>query len=111
MRTMVPVQYVMESDSCFIEIPDEMLYKVGLSSGDLVKWIDNNDGSFTLQKVDDIMTDILQTGFTYESDEPQTVWSTDKIEINSFVFKQTTDGLIKLTPLKSGWSATFLYTL
>lgn len=34
----------------FIELNDEILDAAGLKIGDAVEWIDNNDGSYTLQK-------------------------------------------------------------
>ena len=34
-----------------LTFPDEFLEKTGWKEGDELEWIDNNDGSFSLQKI------------------------------------------------------------
>lgn len=34
----------------YIELPPEILEVVGLKEGDTIKWIDNNDGSWSIVK-------------------------------------------------------------
>jgi len=36
---------------CYIELPDDLLQIAGLKEGDTVEWIDRNDGSFEMRKV------------------------------------------------------------
>jgi len=36
---------------CYVNFPDDLLEAAGLEEGDVVKWVDNNDGSFTIVKV------------------------------------------------------------
>jgi hypothetical protein len=38
-------------DDYIIQLPDELLNNLGWVEGDLLQWIDNNDGSFTLTKL------------------------------------------------------------
>ena len=33
-----------------ITIPDQIVEMMGLSEGDVIKWIDNNNGTWTLEK-------------------------------------------------------------
>lgn len=37
-------------DDGILTIPDEMLESLGWKEGDMLEWIDNNDGSFSLVK-------------------------------------------------------------
>lgn len=39
-----------DDDSLFVELPDELLVKAGWSIGDVLEWLDNYDGSWTLRK-------------------------------------------------------------
>ena len=47
----LPVQVDGLTGDCYIELPDDLLEVAGLKEGDLIEWIDNNNGSFTLKKV------------------------------------------------------------
>ena len=47
----LPVQVDGLSGDCFVEFPDDLLERAGLKEGDLVNWVDNKDGSYTLTKV------------------------------------------------------------
>ena len=49
MRTTLTVD-----DDGVITFPDEMIEKLGWKEGDVLEWIDNKDGSFTLKKSDDL---------------------------------------------------------
>ena len=46
----VEVQENGKTKDLFIEFPPDALNQVGWAEGDDLDWIDNNDGSFTLQK-------------------------------------------------------------
>jgi len=48
----LPVEENLDNDEYFVSFPDDLLSAAGLTEGDVVEWIDNNDGSFTLKKVD-----------------------------------------------------------
>ena len=37
-------------DDGILTFPDEMIEKLGWKEGDVLEWIDNKDGSFTLKK-------------------------------------------------------------
>jgi len=55
-RWTLPVEEVENGDTMeteyFITFPDDLLEAANLKEGDSVEWIDNNDGSFTLKKLD-----------------------------------------------------------
>ena len=40
-------------DDGVLTFPDEMIEKLGWKEGDVLQWIDNNDGSFSLKKHDE----------------------------------------------------------
>lgn len=46
----IQVQHDAENDCLFIELPDNLLEKVGWTVGDNIEWTDNKDGSFILTK-------------------------------------------------------------
>lgn len=41
-----------EDGEHFIEFPEEVLAEVGWKEGDVLKWLNNGDGSWTLKKLD-----------------------------------------------------------
>jgi bifunctional DNA-binding transcriptional regulator/antitoxin component of YhaV-PrlF toxin-antitoxin module len=45
MRTTLTVD-----DDGILTFPDELIEKLGWKEGDVLQWIDNKDGSFTLKK-------------------------------------------------------------
>ena len=49
MRTTLTVD-----DDGILTFPDELIEKLGWKEGDVLQWIDNNDGSFSLVKSDDL---------------------------------------------------------
>ena len=49
MRTTLTVD-----DDGILTFPDEMLESLGWKEGDMLEWIDNKDGSFSLVKPDDV---------------------------------------------------------
>ena len=49
MRTTLTVD-----DDGILTFPDEMIEKLGWKEGDVLQWIDNNNGSFSLVKSDDV---------------------------------------------------------
>lgn len=44
----------------FIKLPDEILSLTNLKEGDMINWNDNNDGSFTLSKIEKPCIDITK---------------------------------------------------
>lgn len=55
--TIVDVKYTEEGDA-FIEFPPETIEGLGWTEGTVVEWIDNEDGSWTIRKKED-MTDFV----------------------------------------------------
>jgi bifunctional DNA-binding transcriptional regulator/antitoxin component of YhaV-PrlF toxin-antitoxin module len=49
MRTTLTVD-----DDGILTFPDELIEKLGWKEGDVLQWIDNNDGSFSLVKSNDV---------------------------------------------------------
>jgi bifunctional DNA-binding transcriptional regulator/antitoxin component of YhaV-PrlF toxin-antitoxin module len=49
MRTTLTVD-----DDGVLTFPDELIEKLGWKEGDVLQWIDNKDGSFSLVKPDDV---------------------------------------------------------
>ena len=47
----LPVQVDGLTGDCYVEFPDDLLERAGLKEGDTVEWIDRNDGSFEMRKV------------------------------------------------------------
>ena len=47
----LPVQVDGLTGDCYVNFPDDLLEAANLKEGDTVEWIDNNDGSFTMRKV------------------------------------------------------------
>jgi len=43
-------------DDGIITFPDEMMKTLGWKEGDVLQWIDNKDGSFSLVKPDDLQS-------------------------------------------------------
>ncbi len=49
----LPVQVDGLTGDCYINLPDDLLELAGLKEGDVINWVDNGDGSFTLEKVEE----------------------------------------------------------
>jgi hypothetical protein len=47
----LPVEVDGLTGECYVNFPDDLLEAANLKEGDSVEWVDNNDGSFTLRKV------------------------------------------------------------
>ncbi len=43
------------SDDGILTFPDDLIKELGWKEGDLLQWIDNNDGSFSLVKNDETL--------------------------------------------------------
>ena len=43
----------LEDGDQYLEFPQELIDEVGWQEGDILKWIDNGDGSWTLKKLDE----------------------------------------------------------
>ena len=52
-KWVLPVQVDGLTGECYINLPDDLLEVAGLEEGDTVEWIDRNDGSFEMRKVND----------------------------------------------------------
>ena len=48
----ITVQEDPESGDQILEFPDDLLESAGWKEGDVIKWINNDDGSWTLRKKD-----------------------------------------------------------
>jgi len=44
-----------DGDDCVVTFPDELMAKTGWKEGDVLEWIDNGDGSYTLKKVNETL--------------------------------------------------------
>ena len=44
------LEKIPDSDDLMVTLPDDLLQQVGWKIGDIVKWIDNNDGSWSIVK-------------------------------------------------------------
>ena len=84
------VQYDQELEH-FIILPDEALNQVGWKPGDVIEWIDNGDGSWTLKKKEPedekvwVMVEALQTfRMRYMVQVPATnpEWALDNVTMN-----------------------------
>ena len=42
-----------EDGDCILEFNDEILAETGWKEGDVLNWVDNGDGSWTLKKLDE----------------------------------------------------------
>jgi hypothetical protein len=51
-RWHLPVEVDTASDDYYVQFPDDLLEAANLKENDLVEWVDNFDGSWTLKKVD-----------------------------------------------------------
>jgi len=47
----LPVEVDGLTGECYVNFPDDLLEAANLKEGEQVEWIDNNDGSFTMRKV------------------------------------------------------------
>jgi len=47
----LPVELDGLTGECYINLPDDLLERAGLKEGDTVEWIDREDGSFEMRKV------------------------------------------------------------
>lgn len=47
----LPVEVDGLTGECYVNLPDDLLEVSGLAEGDVVEWIDNNDGTFTIRKL------------------------------------------------------------
>jgi bifunctional DNA-binding transcriptional regulator/antitoxin component of YhaV-PrlF toxin-antitoxin module len=45
-----------ETGDQILEFPDDLMESAGWKEGDVIEWIDNKDGSWTLRKKDDKST-------------------------------------------------------
>jgi hypothetical protein len=47
----LPVQVDGLTGECYVNFPDDLLEAANLKEGDMLEWVDNGNGSFTLKKV------------------------------------------------------------
>lgn len=50
-KWILPVEVDAASGEYYLMLPDDLLEKVNFVEGDELRWVDNNDGSFTIHKV------------------------------------------------------------
>lgn len=53
MKTYTTKLFPDEDGELLMEIPPEVIQELGWGLGDLLEWIDNKDGTFTLRKPED----------------------------------------------------------
>ncbi len=46
------VKYDEKTDDTYIQLPDDMMIAAGWNLGDDIEWIDNNDGTWTMKKIE-----------------------------------------------------------
>lgn len=51
-KWVLPVEIDGITGELFVNLPDDLLEAANLEEGDIVEWVDNNDGSFTFKKND-----------------------------------------------------------
>lgn len=56
-RWVVDVKEDPESGDQILEFPDDLMMKAGWFPGDVIEWIDNSDGTWTLRKKDGTSND------------------------------------------------------
>ena len=82
----LPVEEVEDSDTDEIEyvitFPDDLLEAANLTPGDEVEWVDRNDGSFILRKIEKTLThdEMIAKGYTMTADG---FWIKEKEESTS----------------------------
>lgn len=54
-KWILPVELDELTGECYVNLPDDLLERVGLKEGDQVEWIDQGDGSFILKKCEDTL--------------------------------------------------------
>jgi len=70
----LPVEEVKDSDTdeteYFITFPEDLLEATNLKPGDAVEWVDRNDGSFLLRKIEKILNhdEMVEAGHTMTAD-------------------------------------------
>ena len=70
----LPVEEVENCDTMeteyFITFPDDLLEAANLEVGDEVEWVDQNDGSFIIRKIDNTLThdEMIAKGYTMTAD-------------------------------------------
>lgn len=52
-RWILDVKEDPETKDQILEFPDDLMESAGWKEGDVIEWIDNKDGSWTLRKKDD----------------------------------------------------------
>lgn len=46
-----------DTGDCILEFPDDFVESTGWKEGDIIEWIDNGDGSWTMKKKDETSND------------------------------------------------------
>jgi bifunctional DNA-binding transcriptional regulator/antitoxin component of YhaV-PrlF toxin-antitoxin module len=60
MKWTVHVQEDPETGELILPFADEMIEAVGWKEGDIIEWIDNKDGTWTMRKIDGTSTDTVE---------------------------------------------------
>lgn len=73
----------------FISLPDDLIEETGWKSGDELKWIDNHDGSWTLEKkveeTELVMVECISTfrqRYVVEVPKGKSEWALDTVTMN-----------------------------
>lgn len=56
-RWVIDVKEDPDTGDCILEFPDDLMESSGWKEGDVIEWIDNKDGSWTLRKKDETSSD------------------------------------------------------
>ena len=64
-KWILPIEEI-DCDECIINFPDDLLEAANLKVGDIVTWIDNGDGTYTLKHK--TMSDTITPGDPYKDE-------------------------------------------
>lgn len=92
MRFTVKIEKL-ENGDCFIELPDEIVKELGVDVGNVIEWVDDKNGSWTLKKFKNADDNIAQS---YSVESVLTQYPVLKSEIED-VFGEADLGIEWLT--------------
>jgi hypothetical protein len=84
----VTVEAVPDSDDVMITLPEEILADKGWKEGDTIRWIDNKDGSWTLERDQDTelvlveCVSMFRTRYLVEVPKGRSEWALDTVVCN-----------------------------
>lgn len=77
-----------ESGDTFIQLPDDLMIEAGWNLGDVIEWIDNKDGSWTMKKKEDkewVLVETVQMfrhRYMCEVPRGKTEWALDTVTMD-----------------------------